>query len=108
MIDVDDHPGLGNALLLSDAGDAAMPTRLFAEARKARPDSWIPPYNLACLEASRGRGDEALSLLLAELPAKGFDDPRLLEDDPDLAPLRSSPRFAELRRATAGGSPARR
>ena len=89
-------------------GDAAEAERLLEAARRARPDSWVPTYNLACLEASRGRGEEALALLLAELPAKGFDDRALLESDPDLATLRGLPRFADLLRATAAGSPARR
>ena len=80
-------------------GHAQGAERFFERARTSRPDSWMPGYNLACLKAVLGRPDEALELLIAELPRKGFDDPALLESDPDLAAVRELPRFRELRQA---------
>ncbi|MFN7986544.1 MAG: sulfatase-like hydrolase/transferase [Thermoanaerobaculia bacterium] len=80
-------------------GHAAGAERLFERARKARPDSWVPVYDLACLKAALGRPDEALELLVAELPGKDFDEPELLASDPDLAEVRRLPRFPELVRA---------
>ena len=73
--------------------------RFFEKARRVRPDSWIPAYNLACLKASLGHPEAALDLLLAELPAKGFDDLALLDSDSDLATVRKLPRFEALREA---------
>ncbi len=90
-------------------GHAANAERYFEKARRVRPDSWVPVYNLACLKEAEGLPEEALALLLAELPGKGFDAPRLLETDPDFAAVRKLPRFPELLRAVGGtddGGPA--
>ncbi len=84
-------------------GHARGAERFFERARRSRPDSWMPVYNLACLKAALGRPEEALDLLLAELPRRGFEDPGLLESDPDLAAVRGLPRFRELREAVGGG-----
>lgn len=80
-------------------GRARGAERFFERARKVRPDSWMPVYNLACLRAVTDRPDEALDLLLRELPGRGFHDRGLLESDPDLESVRRLPRFAELLRA---------
>jgi len=80
-------------------GHAQGAERFFERARKVRPDSWMPVYNLACLKASLGSPDEALDVLLTELPGKGFPDSALLETDPDLVSVRELPRFQELLRA---------
>lgn len=82
-------------------GHAPGAERFFERARKVRPDSWLPVYNLACLKATLGSPEKALDLLLAELPGKSFPDPGLLETDPDLASVRKLPRFGELRRAVS-------
>ena len=82
-------------------GHAPGAERFFERARKVRPDSWMPVYNLACLKAALGRPDEALDFLLAELPGKGLDDPGLLESDPDLSAVRELPRFRELLRTVS-------
>jgi len=52
-------------------------------------------YNLACLEARRGRADAAF-LDLDKALAAGFDDGSSLENDPDLAPLRGKPKWASI------------
>jgi hypothetical protein len=49
-------------------------------------------YNLACLDAREKKTDAAFAGLDRALGA-GFDDADLLRTDPDLAPLRESPRF---------------
>jgi hypothetical protein len=52
-------------------------------------------YNLACLEARRGRADAAFADLDRAIAA-GFDDGSSLEKDPDLAPLRGKPKWASI------------
>ncbi len=52
-------------------------------------------YNLACLDARKGRADAAFTNLDRALAA-GFDDGASLEKDPDLAPLRGKPRWASI------------
>ena len=49
-------------------------------------------YNLACLDARKGRADAAFANLDKALAA-GFDDGASLEKDPDLASLRTSPKW---------------
>ena len=49
-------------------------------------------YNLACLDARKGRADEAFANLDRALAA-GFDDGASLEKDPDLASLRGKPKW---------------
>ena len=64
----------------------------FDRARAVRPDSWLPAYNQACLEAARGRAAEALSAL-DEAIRKGFRGLQLLKGDPELAALRGKADF---------------
>ena len=62
-------------------------------------------YNLACSLARLGRTDEALLALDAAI-RRGWDDPDLLDSDPDLASLRTAPgydRVARPRRLDACG-----
>jgi choline-sulfatase len=77
------------------AGDAALAADYQRRAESIRPDSWIPTYNLACLEAAAGRTAAALDLLTKAV-GKGLDDPALLADDPDLASIRKLPEFAAI------------
>jgi tetratricopeptide (TPR) repeat protein len=52
-------------------------------------------YNLACARVAQGRKDEALELLAEAFPMR--DDLRLgAAADPDLAPLKTNPRFRAL------------
>jgi len=53
-------------------------------------------YNVACARARTGHLDAALASL-ARAVDLGFRDIELLEDDPDLAAVRSDPRFAMVR-----------
>ena len=53
-------------------------------------------YNLACSLARLGRTDEALRALDAAI-RRGWDDPELLDTDPDLASLRTAPGYDRLR-----------
>lgn len=75
--------------------DPARAESFFRRAASMRPDSWIPPYNLACLFAVGGRSKEALDALDGAV-SKGLNRPRLLAGDPDLASLRSAPAFRQL------------
>jgi hypothetical protein len=52
-------------------------------------------YNLACLDARRGRAETAFAQL-GKAIAAGFDDGASLEKDPDLAALRGKPRWASI------------
>jgi serine/threonine-protein kinase len=53
-------------------------------------------YNAACSLARMGRTDDALAWLARAVNA-GWDDAASVDGDPDLAPLRADPRFAEIR-----------
>jgi Tfp pilus assembly protein PilF len=68
-------------------GDAAAAAAYYAEAGAVRPDSWIPPYNTACLQAVNGQLEPALASLgrAADL---GFAAPALLENNEDFDGLR--------------------
>ena len=55
-------------------------------------------YNTACAYARAGQKDAAFEWL-QKARAAGFDLKKYLDDDEDLAGLRSDPRFRELRRA---------
>ena len=52
-------------------------------------------YNVACLYSLEGRSNDALRCL-AEAFDRGFHNKEWFENDPDLNPLRSDPRFQEL------------
>ena len=53
-------------------------------------------YNVACAHSRAGRADAALAWL-GNAVDQGFADRELLEGDPDLARVRTDPRFAMLR-----------
>jgi tetratricopeptide (TPR) repeat protein len=71
----------------------------------ALPEDPTAHYNLACSLALTGDADGAFAALDQAIDL-GYEDGALLADDPDLAPLRNDPRFAELeqRIATSGES----
>jgi tetratricopeptide (TPR) repeat protein len=89
--------------------DDATATRYYADAAAARPDSWIPPYNLACLHGSGGRPAEALALL-GEAADRGFGSTHLLERNEDFDGVRGDPGWpavvARVRAAGERGHPA--
>jgi len=65
-------------------------------------------YDVACSLARAARPDEALGWLERAADA-GLADPTAVDDDPDLAPLRSTPRYlavvARMGEGGAGGLP---
>ena len=54
-----------------------------------RADSWIPPYNLACLRAIDGEPDEALALLGTAVE-RGLPSQDLLDENDDFQTVRTS------------------
>lgn len=79
-------------------GDMVAAATYFETAGALRPDSWIPPYNLACLKAVGGDAEAALALLGAASD-KATGDTALvqaLQSDPDLASLRDRDDFKSL------------
>ena len=62
-----------------------------SELRGQDPLTW---YNVACSYALLQRLDDALGALRRAFEL-GYDDLKFLEKDPDLAPLRQSPKFRE-------------
>jgi choline-sulfatase len=78
-------------------GDPARAATYFEKAAALRADSWIPWYNLACLRATQGDVDGAFRAL-DESKRRGLRDRELLQQDPDLTPLRGDPRFAAFMR----------
>ncbi|MCL4693929.1 MAG: hypothetical protein KJ060_15630, partial [Candidatus Hydrogenedentes bacterium] len=79
-------------------GNAGAATSYFESAGDLRSDSWIPPYNLACLKAVGGDAEAALALLNEALDKAAADSALLqaLQSDPDLAPLRDREDFKGL------------
>ena len=60
-----------------------------------KPQSFIPYYNLACVNAMRGDTAAAFESLVLAVE-KGFDDAHQLRRDPHLASIRTDPAFANL------------
>jgi choline-sulfatase len=81
-------------------GDSAEAERYYAEAEKVRPDSWIPPYNLACLQAIDGHPDPAIASL-DKAVERGFANPALLDGNDDFASLHERPQWQALRERVA-------
>ncbi|MEM7260348.1 MAG: dienelactone hydrolase family protein [Planctomycetota bacterium] len=53
-----------------------------------QPESPVHPYNYACVLALSGKNEEAVEWLLVSVD-RGFNDPKLFAEDPDLASVRS-------------------
>ena len=68
-------------------GDTAGAAAYYAQAAAVRPDSWIPPYNTACLQAITGDLEPALASLGRAVDL-GFAAPSLLEGNEDFDSLR--------------------
>ena len=81
-----------SARFLGDPGTAAS---YYGEAGTVRADSWIPPYNLACLRATTGDPDGAL-VLLGEAVDRGFTSSKLLDENDDFDGLRTRTGWALL------------
>lgn len=85
--------GLGYCLHMLGRLDEALPAHKRAAATGP---AWMQAdalYNIACVHALRGRTDEAFGALKHAARA-GMRDSEQLEKDPDLASLRSDPRWA--------------
>ena len=80
------------AHLLSDVATART---FYQRAERLRPDSWLPPYNFACLAAIEGDPQQAI-VLLEQAVSKGFANVGLLQHDEDLHSLRPLPAFQKL------------
>jgi Tfp pilus assembly protein PilF len=78
-----------------ELGDVPGAKRYLERARAARPDSWIPPYNLACVLATSGDTTGAVDMLDAAL-ATGFQQPDLLQANEDLVALHDLPAWPRL------------
>lgn len=75
-------------------GDEKSARNYFELAGKLRPDSWVPPYNIACIYAADGSVDQALSFIRQAI-ANGLPSKQLIMNDPDLEKLRTN---SELRK----------
>lgn len=90
-----------NAFALERIGLGAVQANDLGKARTFFERSWklgkLPTaaYNLACVDAREKKIDAAFASLDRALGA-GFDDENALRTDPDLAPLRSLPRWSGL------------
>src|SRR5262245_14800014 len=94
-----------NFHVLINAGHSAHLLKDFTTARtfyqraeRLRPDSWMPPYNFACLAALGSDPQQALALL-EQAVSKGFTNVELMQHDEDLDSLRPLPAFQKLFRA---------
>jgi hypothetical protein len=91
--------GENDAFALERLGLGAVQAKDLEKARAFFERSWklgkLPTaaYNLACVDAREKKLDAAFANLDRALGA-GFDDEAVLKTDPDLAPLRSSPRWS--------------
>ncbi len=89
---------LQSGLCAQRTGDPETAAKYFEEAQRLRPDSWKPPYDLACLKAVAGDADAALCLLESALTMESVDKTlvQALQSDPDFASLRDRTEFKAL------------
>src|SRR3954471_12372868 len=93
---------------------AALEAKNFGRARNIcdqaiiwEPQNPVHHYNLACIEAQAGGARLPYAFGALELAiALGFNDADHMRLDPDLAPIRSDPRFTELLRKTTNNASA--
>jgi TolB-like protein/DNA-binding winged helix-turn-helix (wHTH) protein len=80
-----------------DPGDSRLQSRALVDAeRKKRSSNWHHfAYELACIEALTGHGDEAVTLL-KEIAEGGFPNYLMFSKDPFLDSIRGHPRFVQL------------
>jgi len=76
-------------------GEVPVAAAYYDDAGRVRPDSWIPPYNQACLRALNGAPDEALALLGTAVE-RGLAAPDLLDANEDLETVRPLPGWPAL------------
>jgi beta-lactamase regulating signal transducer with metallopeptidase domain/Tfp pilus assembly protein PilF len=84
---------VGKELLRAGEYDRAADAFRESAQRAARPGTSL--YNAACALALQG-DDETALVELERAVEGGFDDPKLLRADPDLASLHDNPRFDEI------------
>jgi tetratricopeptide (TPR) repeat protein len=89
------------------AGDHPTAADYYTSAGATRPDSWIPPYNLACLRALDGDRDGAFALLDKAIDL-GFATPALLDANEDFETLRGRPAWAAVTKRVAVAHATRR
>jgi len=99
------HPEDARALYLGAAalvvlGDRERCLDWAARALALDPEENTTLYNIACLYTHLGESGRALDLL-EKTVRSGFGHKEWVENDPDLEPLRSDPRFQELIRQLA-------
>jgi len=84
---------VGKELLKAGEYDRAADAFREAAQRAVRPGTSL--YNAACALALQG-DDEAALVELERAVESGFDDPKLMRNDPDLATLHDNPKFEEI------------
>jgi hypothetical protein len=96
------HPRNHMSEYLRENGDGPAADRMLEEAATALRDAAAPPfclgaalYNLAAVRVGQGRGSDALDLLEEAAPMRP-DLRGAAAGDPELAPLRSEPRFQSI------------
>jgi len=94
----------GNAARFLD--DPKTAADYYGAAARVRPDSWIPPYNLACLRALGGEPEPALTFL-GQAVDLGLDQPRLLEENDDFDSLHAQAQWQALLARTRAAEQAR-
>lgn len=85
---------------LQQVGRTGEAKAMAKRALELSPDDWSTLYNLACYHVAADEHDVAFDLLERAV-AMGGGYPEWMANDPDLDPLRDSPRFAALIRAVA-------
>lgn len=86
------------AFALLAAGEPDEARVAVQEALAREPRAWQGQYNAACFEALAGETDAALEHLRRALDMNHAEVHEYAADDPDLASIRTDPRYAELMR----------
>jgi adenylate cyclase len=90
--------------LLLRLGERADGLRLADEALALRPNDFSTMYNVACTYCLAGDNERALDLLERAIERGGFAT--WILHDPDIAPLRDTPRFKAMMARLGVGAPA--